>query len=83
VEIRRIAVRSQSRQIVPRDPIWKKLITKIGLEEWLKLEVLSSSPVLQKKKKEKSRHTQGQGRIKPSRLVKVFLRHPTGPSDIT
>jgi hypothetical protein len=34
-EIRRIAVRSQPRQMVPLDPISKKPITKKGLVEWL------------------------------------------------
>jgi hypothetical protein len=33
-EIRRITLRSQPRQIVPRDPVWKKKpVTKKGLVE--------------------------------------------------
>jgi hypothetical protein len=35
------------------DPILEKTIPKIGLVEWLKVKALSSTPVLQKKKKEK------------------------------
>jgi hypothetical protein len=40
-EIRRILVQSQSRQIVPQDPIWEKTKNKKhhkkGLVEWLKV----------------------------------------------
>jgi hypothetical protein len=35
-EIRKIMVRSQPKQIVPRDPILKKTHHKKGLVEWLK-----------------------------------------------
>jgi hypothetical protein len=42
-EIRRITVRSQPRQIVPRDPISKSPSQKIGLVEWLKVKALNSS----------------------------------------
>jgi hypothetical protein len=34
-----------------RDPILKNNITKIGLEEWLKVKTLSSNPSTTKKKK--------------------------------
>jgi hypothetical protein len=42
--------RSQPGQIVPRDPL-KKPFTKTGLEEWLKVKALSSSPSTGGKKK--------------------------------
>jgi hypothetical protein len=42
-EIRRIAVGSPFRQIVPQDPTLKIPNTKIGLVEWLKVKALSSS----------------------------------------
>jgi hypothetical protein len=48
IEIRRIAVRSQPGQIVPRDPILKKPFTIIGL---YKMKALSSSPSTGGKKK--------------------------------
>jgi hypothetical protein len=43
---------SQPGQIVPGEPVFKKKkkITEIGLEEWLKVKALRSSPVLEKKK---------------------------------
>jgi hypothetical protein len=43
-EIRRIAIQSQSRQVILGDPILKKSITKKGLAEWLKVKALSSNP---------------------------------------
>jgi hypothetical protein len=43
-EIRRIVVRSQPGQIVPRDFISKKPLTKIGLAKWFKVKAPSSSP---------------------------------------
>jgi hypothetical protein len=43
VEIKRIMVRSQPREIDPQDPISKNF-TKIGLVEWLKVKAMSSSP---------------------------------------
>jgi hypothetical protein len=43
-EITKIAVQSQPRQKSSQDPISKKPFTKIGLVEWLKVEVLSSNP---------------------------------------
>jgi hypothetical protein len=46
--LRRITVESQPRQIVPQDPILKKLTTKKGLTEWPKV---SSNPSTAKKKK--------------------------------
>jgi hypothetical protein len=36
-----------------QDPISKKPVTKIGLVEWLRMKVLSSSPSTTKKKKSK------------------------------
>jgi hypothetical protein len=42
-ELRRIAVQSQPRKIILRDPISKKPFTKIGLMKWLKVKALSSS----------------------------------------
>jgi hypothetical protein len=53
-KIRRITVQSQPGQIVPRDPISKKPITKIGLEEWLTVKVLSSNPTATKTTKTKN-----------------------------
>jgi hypothetical protein len=53
VEIRRITVRSQPRQIVLQDPISKKSFTKIELVKWLKVKALSSSPSPAKKKKKR------------------------------
>jgi hypothetical protein len=50
-EIRRIAVQSQPRQTVTQDPISRKLNTKKGLVELLKVEALSSSPRTEEKKK--------------------------------
>jgi hypothetical protein len=48
--IRRIAVRSQLGQIVPRDSHLEKPFTKIVLAQWLKMKTLSSSPSTTKKK---------------------------------
>jgi hypothetical protein len=49
-EIRRIEVRRQPGQIHSQDPISKKLITKKGLVEWLKVKVLSLSSSTKNKK---------------------------------
>jgi hypothetical protein len=53
-EIRRIAVRSQTRQIVgetlSRKTLHTKKKKKIGLVEWLKMKALCSSPTSAKKK---------------------------------
>jgi hypothetical protein len=49
VEIRRIVVWSQARQIVHETLSWKALSQKIGLVEWLKMKALSSSPSTEKK----------------------------------
>jgi hypothetical protein len=51
--IRRIATGSQPGQIVPETLSQKQSITKIGLVEWLKVEVLSSNTSTTKKKKKK------------------------------
>jgi hypothetical protein len=48
-EIRGIAVQSQPGQIV-HDPLAQKILQKIGMVEWLKVKVLSSSPSTTKKK---------------------------------
>jgi hypothetical protein len=54
-EIRRIAVRSQSRQIVCKTYV-EKPFTKIVLVEWLKVKtLLSSSPSTTKKKKKNTK----------------------------
>jgi hypothetical protein len=50
-EIRRISVRSQSRQSL-RYPISKKIHHKKGPVEWLKVLALSLNPNTEKKKKE-------------------------------
>jgi hypothetical protein len=49
-EIRSIAVRSQSRQTVHK--VCEKPFTKIGLVEWLKVKVLSSSPSTAERERE-------------------------------
>jgi hypothetical protein len=51
-EFRRIAVPSQPRRIVHRDPNLKNPSQKIGLVEWLKVKALSSSPSTAKTKTE-------------------------------
>jgi hypothetical protein len=48
-ESRRTEVRSQPRQIV-HETLSQKSFTKLGLIEWLKMKVLSSSPSTAKKK---------------------------------
>jgi hypothetical protein len=49
-ELRRIEVQSQPDKQFARVPILKKkLFTKIGLAEWLKVKALSSSPSTTKK----------------------------------
>jgi hypothetical protein len=53
-EIRRIAVQSQPRQIVPQTLSQKHLIGKKGLVEWLKVYALSLSPSTAREKKERS-----------------------------
>jgi hypothetical protein len=50
-EIQRIAVQSQSRQIVCETLSQKNPLTKKGLVEWLKVYALSSKPSTEKEKK--------------------------------
>jgi hypothetical protein len=52
-KIRRIAGRSQPKQIVHENPISKNPITGNWLVKWLKIKALSSSPSIAKKKKKK------------------------------
>jgi hypothetical protein len=54
-KIRRIKVRSQSRQIVHETLSRKTLSQEIGLVEWLKVKALSSSPSTAKKKQNKTK----------------------------
>jgi hypothetical protein len=54
-EIRRIAVRSQTGQIVC-ETLSQKPFTKIGLGMWLKVKALSSSPSTTKKRKKMHSH---------------------------
>jgi hypothetical protein len=58
-EIRRIAVRSQASQIVPKT-LSQKYLTQKGLVEWLMVWALCSSPgTTKKKKKEKKLEVPG------------------------
>jgi hypothetical protein len=55
-EIRRIVVQSQPRKIVHKT-LSRKYPSQKGLEEWLKVKTLRSSPSTSKKKKEQSWRT--------------------------
>jgi hypothetical protein len=55
------------KQIVPGTLSRKKPITKIGLVEWLKVNALSSSPGISKKKKKG-------GNARPDRVIKSSYR---------